>query len=72
MQMEEKIFKLSIENKEMQDDKEIMLMLLPHIQKAIQGKGNKLREVLGQIDSEGLKNKVQRMLQAYKIPVAFK
>lgn len=46
MQMEDQIFKLSIDNKEMQDDKEVMLMLLPHIYKAIHGKANNLKGVL--------------------------
>lgn len=68
MKMEEKIFMLSVENKQRQEDKEGMLMLLPHILKAIQGKPNSLRQQLMQIENEGLKNKVLKLLQAYKIP----
>ncbi len=68
MRIEDKIYMLSLENKQRQDDKEILLMLLPHILKAIKGMPNNLKGIMAQIDSEGLKNKVMKMLQAYKVP----
>ena len=43
-------------------------MLLPHILKAIKGQPNNLKGIMQQMDSEGLKNKVMKLLQAYKIP----
>jgi DNA repair exonuclease SbcCD ATPase subunit len=68
IRMEDKIYMLSLENKQRQDDKEIMLMLLPHILKTIKGQPNNLKGIMQQMDSEGLKNKVMKLLQAYKIP----
>ena len=68
IRMEDKIYMLSLENKQRQDDKEILLMLLPHILKAIKGQPNNLKGIMQQVDSEGLKNKVMKLLQAYKIP----
>ena len=58
---------VSLENKQRQDDKEILLMLLPHILKSVKGLPNNLKGILSQIDSEGLKNKVVKLLQAYEI-----
>lgn len=66
--MEDRIYALSIENKQRQDDKEVVMMILPHITKALQGRGHKIREYLGQIENEALKNKVLKVLLAYKIP----
>ena len=67
MRIEDKIYMLSLENKQRQDDKEILLMLLPHILKSLKGMPNNLKGILAQIDSEGLKNKVTKILQAYKV-----
>jgi hypothetical protein len=66
--MEDKIYMLSIDNKQRQDDKEVMVMLLPQIYKSLQGRQNNLKGYLKQIDNEGLKNKVTKILQAYKVP----
>jgi len=44
--MEDKIYMHSIENKQKQDDKEVMLMLLPHIHKAINGRSNNIKGVI--------------------------
>ena len=68
MRMEDTIYMLSIQNKQRQDDKELMLMLLPHIHKAINGKANNLKGLLQQFESDGNKNKVLKLLQTYKIP----
>ena len=46
MRMEDTIYMLSIQNKQRQDDKELMLMLLPQIHKAINGKANNLTGLL--------------------------
>lgn len=52
MRMEEKIYILSIENKQRQEDKEILLMLLPHIHKSISGKGHNIKGLLQSIESD--------------------
>jgi len=46
MRIEDKIYMISLENKQRQDDKEILLMLLPHIYKAIKGMQNNLKGIL--------------------------
>ena len=68
MNMEDTIYMLSVQNKQRQDDKEVMLMLLPQIHKAINGKSNNIKSFLQQFENEGLRNKVLKLLQAYKIP----
>lgn len=68
MKMEDTIYMLSVQNKQRQDDKEVMLMLLPQIHKAINGKSNNIKSFLQQFENEGLRNKVLKLLQAYKIP----
>jgi hypothetical protein len=68
IRMEDKIYGLSIQNKQRQDDKEVMVMLLPQIYKAIQGRPNNLRGYLSQLENEALKSKVQKILQTYKVP----
>jgi len=45
--LEEKIYKLSIGNKAKADDKDILLMLLPQIHKAINGRQNNIKMFLG-------------------------
>ena len=65
--MEDTIYMLSIQNKQRQDDKELMLMLLPQIHKAINGKANNIKGLLQQFEGEGLRNKVLKLLQTYKI-----
>jgi len=45
-----------------------MLMLLPQIHKAINGKANNLKGLLQQFESDGNKNKVLKLLQTHKIP----
>jgi hypothetical protein len=44
-------------------------MLLPHIYKAIHGKaGSNIKGLLSQMENEAFKNKILRLLQAYKMP----
>ncbi len=62
MRMEDKIYVLSIENKQRQDDKEVMMMLLPQILKALNGRQNNIKGLLSQLENEGLKNKIQKLL----------
>ena len=38
--MEDKIYMLSIDNKQRQDEKEVMVMLLPQIYRTLQGRQN--------------------------------
>ena len=69
MMMEDKIYMLSIDNKNRQEDKEQLIMILPIIYKAIKGQavGPQLKQQINNIENEGLKNKVVKMLQQYKI-----
>ena len=68
MKMEEKIYLQSIENKQRQDDKEVLLMLLPQVYKAMNGRTHNIKGFLGQMESDALRNKVIKILQVYKIP----
>lgn len=45
-----------------------MLMILPHILKAVKGHSNNLKNIISQIENEGLKNKVMKLLITYKVP----
>ena len=69
MMMEDKIYMLSIDNKNRQEDKEQLIMILPIIYKAIKGQavGPQFKQQINNIENEGLKNKVVKMLQQYKI-----
>eukprot|EP00347_Sterkiella_histriomuscorum_P019605 403340994 len=68
LRIEEQIYKLSIENKQQQEDKEIILMLLPQIIKSINGRANNIKAFLNQMENDQVKNKVQKILLAHRIP----
>ena len=65
--LEERIYTVSIENKQKQDDKDMMLMLLPQIVKDIQKKPNNIKQLLNQIENDHLKAKISKILTTYKI-----
>lgn len=54
-------------NKERQDDKDGLVMLLPHIYQAIKGKPNRMRQHVNEIEDEIVKSKIYKILTAYKI-----
>jgi len=66
-QLEEKIYTLSVENKGRQEDKEQLVMLLPHIYQQIKGRPNQLKTFLAGVESEALKAKVMKLLSQYRI-----
>ena len=45
-----------------------MLMLLPHILKAINGKANNIKTFVNQFENDATRAKVMKMFQTYKIP----
>ncbi len=69
MMMEDKIYMLSIDNKNRQEDKEQLIMLMPLIYKGIKGQNvsASLKQQISMIENEGLKNKIVKMLQQYKV-----
>lgn len=61
------IYKLSIENRQQQEDKEVILMLLPQIVKALNGRPNNIKGFLNQMENDHTKVKVQKILTNHKI-----
>ena len=66
--IEEQIYMISIENKQKEEDKEIILMLLPQVLKAIGGKTNNIKSFMAQFENEATKAKVIKLFHAFKIP----
>ena len=66
--IEEQIYMISIENKQKEEDKEIILMLLPQVLKAINGKANNIKSFMAQFENETTKAKVVKLFHAFKIP----
>ena len=58
-------------NKERQDDKDGLVMLLPHIFQAIKGKPNRLRQHVEEIEDNIVKDKLRKIIVAYKIRIWF-
>jgi len=61
------IYKSSIANKLQQDDKDILIMLLPQIAKEAAKKHNNVKQLLNAIESDSLRAKVIKIFQAHKI-----
>ncbi len=65
--IENKICEVSFENQQSHENKEVILMLVPQIYKYLVGKQNNIRGFLNQMMEDQYKNKVVKLLQAYKI-----
>ena len=63
----DKICAITIENKQRQDDKEMVMILLQHIYRAVKGRQHDIKRFVRQIESDELRVRVNRMLAAHKI-----
>jgi len=59
----DRICVLTIENKTLADDKEVLMLLLQNVYRAVHGKQHNVRGFVSQIENDSLKAKVVRILQ---------
>ena len=60
-ELEERIYKDSVANKQRHDDKDMLLLLLPQIVKEQNRKNNNIKMLLNQIQNDHLRAKVMKM-----------